>query len=178
MSIDPNSIENDQVVPSVKPRPIKRLVGFGLAGIVLAMACMAVCAAVLAFNLMHQSPSKPATVVVAGIGYQVQTDLFGDTPAMGQKFKMSGVSFTVVGIMPDKGNSGFSSPNSQVFVPLNTFQQRLNKTSSASGQLTVNSVSVQGKNKDTLKDLQQKHIQPVYPIRDKDNTYRLRNLKN
>ncbi|MBA3872029.1 MAG: DUF348 domain-containing protein [Anaerolineae bacterium] len=44
-----------------------------LAGIVVAMACMAVCAAVLALNLMQPSPSKPATVVVAGIGYQVQT---------------------------------------------------------------------------------------------------------
>ncbi len=106
---------------------------------------------------------------VAVIGYQVQTDLFGNTDAMGQKFKVGGVSFTVVGIMPDKGNSGFASPNSQVFVPLNTFQQRLSKTSSASGQLTVQSISVQGKNKDTLKDLQQK-ITDLLALRHKKAT--------
>ncbi len=106
---------------------------------------------------------------VAVIGYQVQTDLFGNSDAMGQKFKISGVSFTVVGVMPDKGNSGFSSPNSQVFVPLNTFQQRLSRSSSSSGQLTVQSISVQGKNKDTLKDLQQK-ITDLLAVRHKKET--------
>jgi putative ABC transport system permease protein len=106
---------------------------------------------------------------VAVIGYTVQTDLFGTTDAMGQKFKMNGVSFTVVGIMPDKGNSGFASPNTQVFVPLNTFQQRLSRNNSASGQLTVQSVSVQGKNKDTLKDLQQK-ITDLLAVRHKKET--------
>jgi putative ABC transport system permease protein len=106
---------------------------------------------------------------VAVIGYQVQTDLFGNTDALAQKFKISGVSFTVVGVMPDKGNSGFSSPNSQVFVPLNTFQQRLSRNNSASGQATVQSVSVQGKNKDTLKDLQQK-ITDLLAVRHKKET--------
>ena len=37
------------------------------------MICIAVCAAVLALNLLRQSPTKPATLVVAGIGYQIQT---------------------------------------------------------------------------------------------------------
>jgi putative ABC transport system permease protein len=106
---------------------------------------------------------------VAVIGYQVQTDLFGNTDAIGQKFKISGVSFTVVGIVPDKGNSGFSSPNSQVFVPINTFQQRLGRNNSASGQVTVQSVSVQGANKDTLKDLQQK-ITDLLAVRHKKET--------
>jgi putative ABC transport system permease protein len=106
---------------------------------------------------------------VAVIGYQLQADLFGSSDAIGQKFKISGVSFTVVGILPDKGNSGFASPNTQVFVPLNTFQQRLSRNNSASGQLTVQSVSVQGKNKDTLKDLQQK-ITDLLAIRHKKET--------
>ncbi len=76
MSIDPNSSDSYQPVPISplgKPRPTKRVIWIMLAGIVVAMACMAVCAAVLALNLMQPSPSKPATVVVAGIGYQVQT---------------------------------------------------------------------------------------------------------
>src|SRR3954465_5724172 len=76
MSTDPNSSEIYQPVPLSpigKRRPTKRVIWIILAGIVLTMACMAVCAAVLALNLMHPSPSKPATVVVAGIGYEVQT---------------------------------------------------------------------------------------------------------
>jgi putative ABC transport system permease protein len=91
---------------------------------------------------------------VAVIGYQVKTDLFGNTDPMGQRFKIAGVPFTVVGIMPDKGNSGFTSPNGSVFIPLSTYQQRLGKQQSVSGQATVQSISVQAKNKNGLDDLQ------------------------
>ncbi len=93
---------------------------------------------------------------VAVIGYQVGTDLFGSADPLGKKFKLNGISFTVIGVMPDKGNSGFSSPNSQVFVPLGTYQQRLGKQTDSSGETTVQSVSVAASNKDNLTDLQNK----------------------
>src|SRR5262245_1136483 len=76
MSIDSNPTGSYSPVPLMlvaKPRPQKRVIGILLTGIVLAMACMAVCAGVLALNLIRQSPSIPATIIVAGIGYQVQT---------------------------------------------------------------------------------------------------------
>jgi putative ABC transport system permease protein len=93
---------------------------------------------------------------VAVIGYQVGTDLFGSIDPLGKKFKLNGIGFTVVGMIPDKGNSGFGSPNTQVFVPLGTYQQRLGKQTDSSGETTVQSVSVAASNKDNLTSLQNK----------------------
>jgi putative ABC transport system permease protein len=91
---------------------------------------------------------------VAVIGYQIAQDLFNSSDVLGQKLKLRGVSFTIVGVMGDKGNSGFASPNAQVFVPLSTYQQRLGTQRGNSGEPTVQSVSVQGATKEGLTDLQ------------------------
>jgi putative ABC transport system permease protein len=90
---------------------------------------------------------------VAVLGYQVAQDLFGGSDPLGQKIKIAGVSFTVVGVLPDKGDSGFASPNSQILVPLSTYIQRLGRSNNR-GEPTVSQVYVQGLSKDTLKDLQ------------------------
>jgi putative ABC transport system permease protein len=91
---------------------------------------------------------------VAVIGYQVAQDLYGSADVLGQTLKLERVTFTVVGVMPDKGNSGFSSPNSQVFIPLSTYQQRIATQVSSSGEPTVQSISVQGADSGTLRDVQ------------------------
>ncbi len=91
---------------------------------------------------------------LAVIGYQVAQDLYGDVDVLGQEIRLERVTFTVAGVLPDKGNSGFSSPNSQVFVPLSTYQQRIATQVSSSGEPTVQSLSVQGADKDALRDLQ------------------------
>lgn len=76
MSIDPNSIDNLSLIsplPTAKPRTTRRVLWLALGGLVMSMLCAALCVAALALNLIRQTPTKPATVVVAGIGYQVQT---------------------------------------------------------------------------------------------------------
>ena len=92
---------------------------------------------------------------VAVIGYQVGEDLFLGADALGEKIKLAGVSFTVVGVMGDKGNSGFASPNGNIFVPLTTYQQRLAGQTGSSGEQTVQSISIQGATKEGVKDLQE-----------------------
>jgi putative ABC transport system permease protein len=91
---------------------------------------------------------------VAVIGYQVGQDLYGGADPMGQTLKLERVTFTIIGVLPDKGNSGFASPNSQVFIPLSTYQQRIATQVNSSGEPTVQSVSVQGEDSDTLRDVQ------------------------
>ena len=91
---------------------------------------------------------------MAVIGYEVGTDLFGNIDPLGKQFKIGGISFTVIGVLPDKGNSGFGSPNTQVFVPLATYQQRLGKQSGSGGETTVQSVSVAAKDKNVLDQLE------------------------
>ena len=89
---------------------------------------------------------------VAVIGYQIAQDLCGSSEAaLGQKIRIAGVSFTVLGVLPDKGNSGFASPNSNILVPLSTYVQRLGRTES--GEVKVSAVFVQGADKNTLDDL-------------------------
>ncbi|GGR47698.1 ABC transporter permease [Deinococcus seoulensis] len=95
---------------------------------------------------------------VAVIGHQVLTDLWGEdaTPdqAIGQKVRLGSVSFTVTGVLPDKGNSGFGNANSQVLVPLGTYLQRFARTNSAGGEPTVSSVYLQAVSADDLTALQ------------------------
>jgi putative ABC transport system permease protein len=87
---------------------------------------------------------------VAVIGYQVAQDLFAQA-ALGQRIRIGGISFTVIGVLPDKGNSGFSSPNSQIIVPLSTYMQRLGR--SDAGAVRVQSIAVQATSKDRLETL-------------------------
>jgi len=76
MLIEPNSTDNFLLtppLPTIKPRASRRTLWILFGGVALLMGCAALCIVGLALNLIHQSPTKPATVVVAGIGYQVQT---------------------------------------------------------------------------------------------------------
>jgi putative ABC transport system permease protein len=60
----------------------------------------------------------------------------------------------VVGVLPDKGNSGFGNANSQVLVPLSTYNQRFSRTNSAGGQPTVGDVYLQAASASDLNALQ------------------------
>ncbi|WP_084474816.1 ABC transporter permease [Deinococcus pimensis] len=91
---------------------------------------------------------------VAVVGYQIVTDLFDGQDPVGQKIRLGNVSFTIVGTLPDKGNTGFGNPNAQVLVPLSTFQQRLSRGARSGTSVTVSNVYVQATDKDDLTNLQ------------------------
>ncbi|MBI1279151.1 MAG: DUF348 domain-containing protein [Anaerolineaceae bacterium] len=76
MSTDPNSIDNfSPPSPSllVKPRNTRRALWLVVGGVGLLLSCAVLCILGLALNLIRQTPTTTATVVVAGIGYEVQT---------------------------------------------------------------------------------------------------------
>ncbi len=64
---------------------------------------------------------------VAVVGRTVVEDLFGDRQAspLGATIKINRVSFTVIGVMEEKGATGFSDRDDVIFVPLTTAQRRL-----------------------------------------------------
>ncbi|MFC3834424.1 ABC transporter permease [Deinococcus rufus] len=125
-----------------------------------------------AYETVRNSPTQtgayftPADVDgkkrVAVIGHQVLLDLFGDgtegsaTPdqALGQRVRLGSVNFTVSGVLPDKGNSGFGNANGQVLIPLSTYLQRFSRTNSAGGEPTVSSVYLQATSAKDLDQLQ------------------------
>jgi putative ABC transport system permease protein len=66
---------------------------------------------------------KARKVVV--IGQTVAEDLFGDANPIGKRITIGGVLFTVVGVLEDKGSTGFQDANDVAIAPLSTVQQSL-----------------------------------------------------
>lgn len=62
---------------------------------------------------------------VAVLGKTVAGRLFPDSDPIGQRVKIRGITFTVIGLMEEKGATGFSDRDDVVFVPLTTAQRRL-----------------------------------------------------
>jgi putative ABC transport system permease protein len=86
---------------------------------------------------------------VALIGPNVSDTLFqGDDP-VGQKVRMGNNIFTIQGLLQSKGES-FNSTDNMILVPLNTLQSLMTRSVTTSGQHTVNSISVQAVDKDSV----------------------------
>jgi putative ABC transport system permease protein len=85
---------------------------------------------------------KPVVV----LGAQVQKDLFGDREAVGQKVRIKGISFKVLGVMEEKGSS---MTDSVAFIPISAYQRYI------SGQVNFAAVNVEVASLDTMKELQQ-----------------------
>ncbi|HET6946746.1 MAG TPA: ABC transporter permease [bacterium] len=64
---------------------------------------------------------------VAVLGRTVVEELFGDRDAspLGATIKINRVTFTVIGVMEEKGATGFNDRDDIIFVPLATAQRRL-----------------------------------------------------
>ena len=74
---------------------------------------------------------------VAIIGAGVARKLFGNLSPVGERIQIKGMSFRVLGVLEEKGNQGFSSPDDQILVPLSTHQAVL------FGRDFLSSISVQ-----------------------------------
>jgi macrolide transport system ATP-binding/permease protein len=62
---------------------------------------------------------------VCVLGKTVVKKLFGETDPIGQYLKIKRTVFQVIGIMSEKGSSGFRDEDDVIFVPLRTAQKRL-----------------------------------------------------
>lgn len=62
---------------------------------------------------------------VAAIGSTVRQELFGEGPAIGEDIKIEGQTFTVIAVMETKGQTSFSDPDDQIFIPVTTSQKRV-----------------------------------------------------
>lgn len=62
---------------------------------------------------------------VAVIGYEVKQELFGSSDALGEKIKIKGRPFRIVGIFPQKGQGSLFNIDHMTVVPYTTAQQYL-----------------------------------------------------
>lgn len=60
---------------------------------------------------------------VAVLGYQAWQDLFGDQNPLGDKIKIKKEFFKVIGVMEQRGTSGFQNQDDKIFIPVSTAQK-------------------------------------------------------
>jgi putative ABC transport system permease protein len=81
---------------------------------------------------------------LAVIGSDVAAELFPDAePAalLGQTIRIANVSYEVVGVLARSASTGFSNPNSNVVIPIETFMQRVDRNT-YQGESLVSSIAV------------------------------------
>jgi len=66
-----------------------------------------------------------ARAKVAVIGKTVASELFGETDPVGQSIRINRISFTVIGVLPEKGSTGFQNSDDRVVIPITTAMYRL-----------------------------------------------------
>jgi putative ABC transport system permease protein len=81
---------------------------------------------------------------VAVIGQSVYEELFpnGELP-IGETVRINNVNFRIIGLMEEKGGSGFNDQDDVVLVPLNTAQRRLFPARRPDGQYRVDQILAQ-----------------------------------
>ncbi len=85
---------------------------------------------------------------VAVIGPQVVSDLFGDNNPIDQSIRISGQTFTIIGVTQSKGGTGFGNQDDIIFVPLSTAQKQL------FGVDYLSSIAVEAKSSEVMTDAQ------------------------
>ncbi|MDX2273574.1 MAG: ABC transporter permease [Cyanobacteriota bacterium] len=71
---------------------------------------------------------------VAVLGYKTRDALFGNVPSVvGERIRVQGERFTVIGVMEPKGGLGSADPDDQIYVPLTTMSARLVGNNAVSG---------------------------------------------
>jgi len=82
--------------------------------------------------------------MVVVLGSRVTEDLFGDGEAVGQKVKINGRQFTVIGVLEEKGGQMMGvSMDSITVVPITTYQARLFPGRTVRGEDAVQQIAVQ-----------------------------------
>ncbi len=111
---------------------------------------------------------------VCVIGPTVAQNLFerGINP-IGQTIRINNIGFQVIGVLEEKGSSGWQNPDDQILAPLNTVQKRLAGVSWISG-ITIKVVSEEKMN-DALVEVEQ-ILRRQHRLReDQDNDFTIRN---
>jgi putative ABC transport system permease protein len=83
---------------------------------------------------------------VAVLGPSVRDDLFGEnaTNAVGNKIRIKGIEFKVIGITQAKGGTGFNSQDDIIFIPLTTAQRFL------AGKDYLTSIDIEAMNQQSM----------------------------
>ncbi|MGD0335912.1 MAG: ABC transporter permease [Candidatus Omnitrophota bacterium] len=111
------------------------------------------------------------------LGMTVVRELFGDTNPIGETIKINLINVKVIGILPQKGATGFRDQDDTVIVPITTAMYRL------LGKQYIDQIYVEAKSPDLVDTAQdaitqtlvkQHHINP----KDADDAFQIRNMSD
>jgi putative ABC transport system permease protein len=92
-----------------------------------------------------------ARSLVVVLGSSVAENLFGSTAGVvGQKVRLNGQPYKVIGVLESKGSTGFMNQDDQVFIPLSTALNRLVGGSTFRGSSVISQITVKAANADAV----------------------------
>lgn len=92
-----------------------------------------------------ENQTRRQQVVV--LGSSVAETLFGTTAGVvGQKVRLNGSNYRVIGVLASKGQSGFNNLDDQIIVPLSTAQTRLVGSSRFRGSAVISQIMIKAAN--------------------------------
>lgn len=86
---------------------------------------------------------------LAVIGTTVQQKLFGDNTGLGEKIRIQGELYQIIGVMEPKGSQGPMDRDDAIFIPLTSMSSRIVGNNALAG-VSVNTIWVKGENQTTL----------------------------
>lgn len=116
---------------------------------------------------------KRSLVVV--IGETVRRELFGDRSAIGEMVKINRINFQVIGILPEKGASGFGDQDDVIVVPVETAMKRL------LGRTNLDMIEVEINNPENIETSIDRITQILtdqrkIPVSQKSEAFQIRNM--
>jgi len=121
----------------------------------------------------EQEDQKRARVAV--VGMTVVRQLFGDENPIGDRIKINKVSFQVIGVLPEKGATGWRDQDDLVVIPLQTAMHRL------LGKEFVDSIDIEARRPEDLDSAESQILELMYsrkrvPLSRRDDAFDIRNM--
>ena len=112
------------------------------------------------FIAQHHLDSRST---VAVLGSELAQQLFGSRDPVGQRIRMNGRQFTVIGVLESRGGTGIGQ-DFQALVPITTAYYRLSGQRTTQGGITVQSITVQVVDEESM-DAATRQIDTVLRLR-------------
>jgi macrolide transport system ATP-binding/permease protein len=112
---------------------------------------------------------------VAVVGVAIVKELFGDKNPLGELIKINKVSFQIIGILPEKGSTGFMDQDDVIVIPVYTAMHRL------LGKEYVDSIDLEMTDPKSMTDAEDRVIDLMnqrhrVPPAQKDAAFEVRNM--
>lgn len=112
---------------------------------------------------------------VAVIGMTIVRELFGGADPIGEMIKINKVSFQVIGVLPEKGATGWRDQDDVIIIPVLTAMHRV------LGKEFVDSIEIEANDSNSVEAAQQSALDLMYarkhvPFSQREEAFQIRNM--